>query len=55
MIEYEIELGTCTHCKRETMSQEERMTELREKLVDYKEKTKLKKERRAKWENWKKT
>lgn len=31
------------------------MVELKGKLSDYQEKTRRKKERRAKWENWKKT
>lgn len=31
------------------------MEELRDKLEDYKEKNIRKKERKAKWENWKKT
>ena len=45
----------CAVCGKETMTQEERMDELKTKLEEYKQKTGKKKTRRAKWENWKKT
>jgi hypothetical protein len=42
-------------CGKETMTQEERMDELKTKLEEHKQKTGKKKTRRSKWENWKKT
>lgn len=45
----------CTQCGADTMTEEERMDELKDKLVDFKQKKANKMSRRAKWENWKKT
>jgi hypothetical protein len=48
-------VDVCPLCDRDTITQEERMDELRGKLVDFKLAIGKKKTRRAKWENWKKT
>jgi hypothetical protein len=45
----------CNNCGMETITVEERMTELRAKLEEHKNQLGTKKTRRAKWENWKKT
>jgi len=37
------------------MTYEERIDELRQKLEEFKDKTRRKKERKDKWERWKKT
>ena len=58
MVEYGIdEINVCTHCGKndKLMTPEERMGELKEKVVDMQDKDRKKKHRRAKWENWKKT
>lgn len=55
-VEYWIEdITKCTHCSGELLTEEERMTELRGRLGEHKEKQARKMWRRAKWENWKKT
>jgi uncharacterized Zn finger protein (UPF0148 family) len=46
---------TCTICGKDTMTQEERMDELKDKVEEYKAAKGKKLTRRAKWENWKKT
>ncbi|CAI2384675.1 unnamed protein product [Moneuplotes crassus] len=53
--EYDIEIENCTHCSHETITKEERMQYLKEKLEEVKEKKRTKMERRAKWKNWVKT
>lgn len=45
----------CNNCGKDTVSNEERMADLRERLEEHKVKKAKKMERRAKWENWKKT
>ena len=54
--EYVMEgVDICTNCGMKTMTVDERMFELRAKLETHKSAIGLKKTRRGKWENWKKT
>lgn len=46
---------TCAICGKETITQEERMDQLKTKLEEHKQTVGKKKTRRGKWENWKKT
>jgi uncharacterized Zn finger protein (UPF0148 family) len=48
-------VDVCPFCDRDTITQEERMDDLRTRLEDFKLAQGKKKTRRAKWENWKKT
>lgn len=45
----------CNNCGRDTISYEDRMSDLRGRLEEQKVKKAKKMERRAKWDNWKKT
>lgn len=50
------DIDKCTHCSNtELLTQEERMADLKDRLEEHKKKIAIKKTRRAKWENWKKT
>jgi hypothetical protein len=53
--EFDIDIDKCTHCNHDTITQDERMGYLNSKLEEMKLRTKTKKERKAKWENWVKT
>ena len=57
-IEYLVDdIPACSRCKKndDLMTPDERMAELRGKLEEHKAAIHKKKNRRAKWENWKKT
>lgn len=45
----------CPFCSRDTITEAERMDDLRGKLEDFKTNKVKKMTRKAKWENWKKT
>lgn len=53
--EYELETNPCVHCGKETMTAQERKSELLEKVEALKEKKRLRVIRKARWENWMKT
>jgi hypothetical protein len=48
-------IDKCTQCGKDTMTPEERMEELKDKVHEFKQKKAHKMTRRGKWENWKKT
>lgn len=53
--EYDNDEVKCYHCSHDTISKDERMAYLRDKIEEMKDKKRTKKERKAKWENWVKT
>jgi tetratricopeptide (TPR) repeat protein len=54
-VEYTIDLPKCSHCGRDTITEEERMIILKEKLAIHKQKEIDRKYKKAKWENYIKT
>eukprot|EP00347_Sterkiella_histriomuscorum_P021645 403333259 len=53
--EFLIDLDKCSHCNHDTMTYQERLEELKDKIEDHKIRIQKKKERKSKWDNWKKT
>jgi len=53
--EFQIPIEKCTNCDHDTITRDDRIAELKEKLENYKQEKEGKKKRKLKWDNWKKT